>query len=322
VFPEDDVRPELEALTDGAAITALLRPEAAPTEAASRVLAYRPRRRCALRYDWAGLAPPAIGKLEQGAAVRHDALLRLWSRRGRGFGMPRPLACDPAVDCRFEDFVEGARIEDAGVPLPTALELVMTALPALHATPVDGLPAQGAAQVLRRMERRVIPRVTAALGDERGPWDAFGARLHARAAELAPRRARTVHGDLHTANVLLGDDGPVFIDLDSLAAGDPAFDLALLGTRVVFLAMYTGDDVVAAAAAVASLPARYEEAGGDHVPDEAFAWFMAALLVGRQVKGAIQHLAPGAHELIPALRDLATRTLDARRFDASCAAVD
>ena len=61
---------------------------------------------------------------------------------------------------------------------------------------------------------------------------ALHARVHAVAAPAAAATApmpgdRLLHLDLHPANVLLSPTGPVLIDWENAAAGDPAFDLAV-----------------------------------------------------------------------------------------------
>ena len=60
-------------------------------------------------------------------------------------------------------------------------------------------------------------------------------RLAAQAARLcaAPREQRPLHGDFHVDQLLLTDRGPVLLDLDEMATGDPALDLAELAVDLV-----------------------------------------------------------------------------------------
>ena len=44
----------------------------------------------------------------------------------------------------------------------------------------------------------------------------------------APARRRPLHGDFHVGQLLLTDSGLVLLDLDEMATGDPALDLAEL----------------------------------------------------------------------------------------------
>ena len=68
------------------------------------------------------------------------------------------------------------------------------------------------------------------------------ARQYARLRPLLlaiPESDHAVHGDYHMKNVMLADGEPMLIDMDTLAAGDPIFDLQ--GVYVTYKA-YTEDD--------------------------------------------------------------------------------
>ena len=61
--------------------------------------------------------------------------------------------------------------------------------------------------------------------------------LTARLRELSERTASTrlalVHGDVSPKNILVGPDGPVFLDAECAWYGDPAFDVAFCGTHLL-----------------------------------------------------------------------------------------
>jgi aminoglycoside phosphotransferase (APT) family kinase protein len=54
----------------------------------------------------------------------------------------------------------------------------------------------------------------------------LAAPLEALAARTASTRAALVHGDVSPKNILVGPQGPVFLDAECAWYGDPAFDLA------------------------------------------------------------------------------------------------
>lgn len=56
----------------------------------------------------------------------------------------------------------------------------------------------------------------------------LAARLHALVATTAGTRLALVHGDMSPKNILVGPDGPVFVDAECAWYGDPAFDLAFV----------------------------------------------------------------------------------------------
>jgi hypothetical protein len=113
----------------------------------------------------------------------------------------------------------------------------------------------------------------------------------------------------------------VLIDLDSLARGEPALDQALLGTRLLLRAMLTERGLAETVAALAALPQAYRGAGGDAIPARVFAWYVATLLVGRQIKTSVNHLAPGMERLALRLLACARSVLDAGRVENCATAV-
>lgn len=323
-FPADPALPGLSQLVDGRALAARLAPlfdQPPPGEAMTwSLLSWLPGERAAVRQDWPGQS--LVAKLHADAAASHKAMLSLWHAGGRRFGMPEPLLAARELPARWERLVPGERIETrlGSEPLPALLEQVMSGLAELHRSTLPGLPRQGAAEVLARIERKVLARIGRALPSLAPAAAAFAARLAAAAPTARP--LRVIHGDLHTANLLLADAGVVFIDLDSLAYGDPAFDLALLGTRLVLWAMNEDERAAEIAAAVAALPELYAKAGGDEIRASTYAWYVAALLVGRQIKTCIRHLAPGLPALAPRLLGVARTILETGRVEAAALSAD
>jgi aminoglycoside phosphotransferase (APT) family kinase protein len=58
-------------------------------------------------------------------------------------------------------------------------------------------------------------------------------RLHGLADDLGRRRIALMHGDVSPKNILAGPEGPVFLDAETTAYGDPAFDLAFCLTHLL-----------------------------------------------------------------------------------------
>lgn len=90
--------------------------------------------------------------------------------------------------------------------------------------------------------------------------------LYALADDLAARKLALVHGDVSPKNILVGKDGPVFLDAECAVYGDPAFDLAFCTTHLLLKAVWRDDARLteAATALVAAYRAGidWEEAGG------------------------------------------------------------
>lgn len=289
-----------------------------PDEITWSALSYLPGERCSIRYACPRTERVIVGKLHGGAtaAAAQRTMDRLWESPGRGFRMPRPLGLDEETGVRWEEFVPGQRVEEllTRVALPPLLRQVCSAIADPHALPISGLAVRGPAETLQRLECKVLPRIAAVLPALAGPSAAVFEDLTRGVAGLAQRPLGTIHGDLHTANVLVDHNGVILIDLDDLALGDPAHDLALFGGRLLLLALLRNERLGEVARAVAELPTVYESAGGTPIPAQTFAWYMAALLIGRQIKTCLRHAAPDVGHLAPTLLAYARQTVARGRF--------
>ncbi|HEV2301878.1 MAG TPA: aminoglycoside phosphotransferase family protein [Stellaceae bacterium] len=65
------------------------------------------------------------------------------------------------------------------------------------------------------------------------------AALEALAAATAATRLALVHGDVSPKNILVGRDGPVFLDAECAWYGDPAFDLAFCLNHLLLKCLWT-----------------------------------------------------------------------------------
>lgn len=67
--------------------------------------------------------------------------------------------------------------------------------------------------------------------------------LREQLLELSHRTAATlptvIHGDVSPKNIMLGDDGPVFLDAECASIGDPAFDLAFCLNHFLLKCLWT-----------------------------------------------------------------------------------
>ncbi len=299
-FPED---PDLASL--GLMAQGHLMPGFQPAEPAAAdgyavkgtVLSYRKGNRCTMAFQRPNGPYTVIGKTHADAAVAHGRIADLESKRRSGFLIPAPIACDAQARIRWESFMPGKRFgQEAGGDTADAMLRLAQGLSALHQTPVHGLPVQSAVHVLQRMESVALKRIgDAAPAALPQCVDILGV-LKSRMPPEPPQMA-TLHGDLHVGNVIFDEGTPVFIDLDGLAAGDPAFDLAMLASRLLLLAALDAGKAAEYIELAAMLPALYERAGGLPLEERTYAWYLAAFLVARQVKTAINHVAPGLQHL-------------------------
>lgn len=68
--------------------------------------------------------------------------------------------------------------------------------------------------------------------------DDVSARLTALAEVTAATKVALVHGDISPKNILIGPDGPLFIDAECAWFGDPAFDMAFCLNHLLLKCVY------------------------------------------------------------------------------------
>ena len=64
-------------------------------------------------------------------------------------------------------------------------------------------------------------------------------RLRALAKKTAETKRALVHGDVSPKNILVGPDGPIFLDAECAWYGDPAFDLAFCLNHLLLKCLWT-----------------------------------------------------------------------------------
>ncbi|HMO75893.1 MAG TPA: aminoglycoside phosphotransferase family protein [Sphingopyxis sp.] len=141
--------------------------------------------------------------------------------------------------------------------------------------------------------------------------------LTALADDLASRKIALVHGDVSPKNILVGADGPVFLDAECAVYGDPAFDLAFCTTHLLLKAVWSGDARLneAAAALVAAYRAGIDWGDADDLLLRAGKLTAALLLARVEGKSPAPYLTDPEHQRI--VRDqaraliLATQPIDA-----------
>lgn len=69
--------------------------------------------------------------------------------------------------------------------------------------------------------------------------DDLAPRLRALAAATAATKRALVHGDVSPKNIMVGKNGPVFLDAETAWYGDPAFDLAFCLNHMLLKCLWT-----------------------------------------------------------------------------------
>ena len=155
---------------------------------------------------------------------------------------PRLLGHDPEAGLFAMEYLEPtahplwkALLRD-GVAEPSTAEAVAARLVAIHAATAND------PEVARRFP---TDEIFHAIRLE--PYLEATARAHPDLApqllELVRRTAATkralVHGDVSPKNILIGPDGPIFLDAECAWHGDPAFDLAFCLNHLLLKCLWT-----------------------------------------------------------------------------------
>ena len=225
--------------------------------AGGRLVAHRPERRGVVVLPDGAYAKVLRPDRVPGMETRLETLGR------RGVRVPEVRRVDVQAGVLTTEPLPGRTVHellgDPGVTAPAlaaAGERTGRVLRRLHALPADGLPRHDASA-----ELGVVRRWLTLARDAGVPVAAD--RLAQVAAELSRPASGCVplHRDLHDKQVLVGPDGAGLLDLDLLAAGDPALDLANL---LVHLELRVRQGVAApdrVAACVEGLLAGYAPSG-------------------------------------------------------------
>lgn len=257
-FPYDPALPQLPALLDPATVCAQaqplaplfgLSPEWACVAATIHQLKYMPRKRVVLRYDLRWQAPSGeqtertvYSKTysdDESSAI-YAALDQLWlATEGAQLVVPRPLAHWQPIGTIWQAAWPGQNLGDVIGTMAAAndagwlayLPTVATGLAALHQ------------HDFATTELRQMPSLTAVLtnvhGDQQDITDFFGKPVpavdtivtwlettHAQLAADPTIPQTPIHGTFKMAQILVNGNAAAVVDFDSVAEGDPLYDVA------------------------------------------------------------------------------------------------
>ena len=305
IFPEDSGLPGLAEMLDLKLVANLLNDAGAnadPEGSSWNMLSYQSGKRCAIRYEFSESGTRFFGKIQEGskAGITHRYLLKLWHHPARRFQMPKPLAFSSALGARWETFVEGISLETAlqTSDMEPLLSEVTSHLVYLHDLSIADLPPTTPEMIMARITRKILRRMHSLVPKLAVRAEKIITTLHEKLSWTSNSPQVTLHGDFHIANFLINDKGLVFIDLDNLSKGDPCCDLALFGSRLILRNLHHNDRLAETLDLVSRLPELYATLSGRMIRQETFAWYIAALLIGRQIKSCMRVDAPDKERMI------------------------
>jgi aminoglycoside phosphotransferase (APT) family kinase protein len=236
VFPDDQQIVALRRLADPDKRRRVLRNTGLRfkrgTDTEFQTLVYKPERRAVARVDIAGAAPLVVKAYSHIEFTRCHGTSRTFSSRG-DCRVPRPVAHSTYEAVAVLEWLDGRVLSEALVDEAVdaaQLAAVGRALAALHEQPPESLDPMTNVRLAEmvRAEASVLGTICPLLAIRAGVLaESLAVRL-----EKHPSVYRSLHGDFHARQVLLGD-GPVgILDFDGAVSGDPLIDL---GTFVAHL---------------------------------------------------------------------------------------
>ena len=111
-----------------------------------------------------------------------------------------------------------------------------------------------------------------------------GARIRAVAQSVADARIALMHGDISPKNILVGPNGPVFLDAETACYGDPAFDLAFCLNHLLLKCVWHPDRAQAYVESFEALRSAYRRGVNweePAAPDMRAAALLGTLLLAR-----------------------------------------
>jgi len=326
VFPADRKLPGLAALADAATALRETLPRLARDRwpagtvlrnARHRVVSYFPDHTCTVRVD-ADVSLPSgtVVPWQVYGKMRYDdagtgtfrVMHALAARATDTVAFAKPLSYDRTSRVLWQEGVQLPTLHDGlasrgGTTM--LLRRVAGAMATLHGSRIPDLPAaRGSVLEDLGVAAEVVARGAPGLASRAGR---LAGLLRDRAPDLPPGSTGTLHGDLHSRNVLVGGASVALIDLDRVHTDDPMRELGSLLAEFAWRDCLAGRDFDVRTASV--LLDSYAEAGGSVSDPAALLWHGAAALLHERARRAVTSLKPGWHAVLPSVLDCAARLL-------------
>ena len=219
---------------------------------------------------------------------------------------PKAVLWQPRAGLHWQEGLAGQSLRDVPAPRAIASARQLGAqLAALHATPVS-LARTLTPSMLRQRLADVLAVLTDALPERQAELQRLASRLADGIQSLTFDSPATLHGDLHTLNILVDGSGPALIDLDNVVRGPALLELGAWVAEGQYRALLDDADPLRDRSAWQALLSGYADAGGSRLELPALGWATAWNLLTQRVWRCVVNLKPGRFERVPALIALAS----------------
>jgi len=221
----------------------------------------------------------------------------------------RPLGYQPEHRLLWQERVPGVTLDSLldGSRLDTALlARVARAVAALHRTQLTTERRVVTGDILERLKSaealvaRAQPQCAAVLAQAT-------VQLLQQAPSLDTHASATLHGDLHSNNILVDGARVYLVDLDEVSNGPPLSELGSFLAELIYRACLSGTSLDALTPALTNIVQAYRQAVPWSVTGEEVGWYTAAALLNERAFRCVTSLKPGRMEILGQLVDIAAR---------------
>jgi tRNA A-37 threonylcarbamoyl transferase component Bud32 len=335
-FPHDRKLPMLPLLADGTWAASEVLPDLAHQrwgaayrmrQSGHTIKSYFPEHSCTISeklilspvYGIGERVWTVFGKMraDDAGAASFANMRALWNSEARRSGLvsyAQPLAYDAAHQLLWQEGIAAATLDSllGAECSEQQLARVGMAVAGLHTTALDCATTLALDQIRANLQR-TEDVLSATLGASKhdAAMLSTAARLHAELLRTAGRVDfsvnATLHGDLHSNNILLDGDDVALIDVDCLQRGPALADLGSLIAELLYRACVARQ--VLPLHAVQVIVKGYARAMPRAVNAQELAWFTAAALLHERAYRCVGSLKPGRMQALPRLVEVAAQVL-------------
>jgi len=300
-------------------------------DAQIHLVKYIPGARCVLRYDLDLAGPEGerqhlrfFGKTYKNASSRYvyaalGAICSSCSDDEPDLNVPAPIAHLDAHHTLWQAEWEGEALSARGARLGWShllcggdgesdrMARIGRSLARLHAIPPPEIlkPGEAPEKVLGNAAGDAAD-ILDFLPERRDLLEQFVNTLTAATpAPCEPAQRTLIHGTFKIAQILCREKEVAIVDFDSVALGDPLYDVAEFAASLIYLRIKEDVPAEATAAGLASFMAAYERAAGKACDHRRIAWYVVAFLLGKLHSSLKNAKRSGTDTVLPALSILA-----------------
>jgi tRNA A-37 threonylcarbamoyl transferase component Bud32 len=267
-----------------------------------------------------------IGKTryDDAGAETFQQMVALWDLENQDVSYARPLAYQSEYRLLWQERVPGETLNallTSGAADHITMTRVARAIAALHSQPVTS----SRRITINDLTNKLITAketITVARPSCSDAIEQIVYALSQSASYLREQKNATLHGDLHSNNILVNQTQIHLIDMDGIACGPPLADLGSFLAEMIYRACLNDEPLALIRPQLATVIEAYRQRVSWPVTDADVAWFIASALIHERVLRCVTSLKPGRIETIDNLLAAANRIATGFQFTQCVSSVE